>query len=251
MTTLKLGKKPARPGAVKLELKQYLPSALPPIPATFGHDSLVSNWGMLANDRFGCCVFSGAAHESMAWNAAAHKVVTFSDKSVLSDYSAVTGFNPKDPSTDQGTDMAKAAAYRRKTGVVDAAGQRHKVAAYLAIRPGNLRELYAAAYLFGAVGIGLRFPDTAMDQFNANQPWTVRRGAHIEGGHYVPVLARRGGYIDVVTWGRVQPMTESFFEMYCDEAIVYLSEEYLSGGKTPEGFNDAQLRDDLAEVTRA
>jgi hypothetical protein len=65
------------------------------------------------------------------------------------------------------------------------------------------------------------------------------------------VVARRGGLIDVVTWGRIQPMTEAFFEEYCDEALVYLSEEYLTGGKSPEGFNDAQLRAELTRVTAA
>jgi hypothetical protein len=247
-----LGKLPARPGAVELRLMDFFDmTKLPTIPQTFGHERLVSTWQMLGNDQFGDCVWAGAAHETMMWNASAARIVTFTDTSVLSDYSALTGFNPADPSTDQGTDMAKAAAYRRKTGVLDAAGRRHPVAAYLALKPGSLKELYAAAYLFGAVGVGLQFPGTAMDQFNAGQPWRVVPGANIEGGHYVPVVARRGGLIDVVTWGRIQPMTEAFFEEYCDEALVYLSEEYLTGGKSPEGFNDAQLRAELTRVTAA
>ena len=43
-----------------------------------------------------------------------------------------------------------------------------------------------------------------MAQFNAGQPWTVVKRAKIEGGHYVSGVARRGGNLIVVTWGREQ-----------------------------------------------
>jgi len=247
---MKLGKLPARNDSVKLRLATYVkPTVLPKVPANFGHENAVRDWQMLANDRFGDCVFAGAAHETMLWAGANGRAVQFTDSAVLSDYSALTGFNEADPATDQGTDMQKAASYRRKVGVVDALGTRHKVAAYLALEPGNVKQLAEAAYLFGAVGIGLEFPDSAMDQFNKGEPWSFRRGSRIEGGHYVPVVGFRDGYIDVVTWGRVQRMTQAFYTRYCDEAIVYLSPEYLTGGKSPEAFDAATLQRDLAAVT--
>jgi hypothetical protein len=132
---LKLGKKPARPGAVKFKLANYLEKLkLPTPPKVFGHEGLIgANWEMLGNDQYGDCVWAGAAHETMLWNKEAARTVTFNNQSVLKDYSAVTGFNPNDPNTDQGTDMQVAASYRRKTGVRDAAGKRHKVIAYLAL----------------------------------------------------------------------------------------------------------------------
>src|SRR5215468_8854266 len=123
----KLGKKPARPGAVKFKLANYLVKLkLPTPPQVFGHEGLIgANWGMLGNDQYGDCVWAGAAHETMLWNKEAARAVSFSDKSVLSDYSAATGFDPNDPSTDQGTDMQAAASYRKKTGIRDAKGKRH------------------------------------------------------------------------------------------------------------------------------
>jgi len=36
-----------------------------------------------------------------------------------------------------------------------------------------------------------------------------------------------------------------------DEGVVYLSEEMLTGGKSLEGFNLAQLRADLAAIKSA
>jgi hypothetical protein len=181
---LKLGKKPARPGAVKFKLATYLAkSKLPTPPKVFGHEALIgANWEMLGNDQYSDCVWAGAAHETMLWNKEAARTVTFNNQTVLKDYSAVTGFNPKDPNTDQGTDMQVAASYRRKTGVLDANGKRHKVVAYLALPPGNPDQLALAIYLFGATGIGIKFPNTAIDQFNAGKPWDVVKNAKIKGG---------------------------------------------------------------------
>jgi hypothetical protein len=136
---LKLGKKPARPGAVTFKLTNYLlKSKLPMPPKVFGHEDLIgANWEMLGNDHYGDCVWAGAAHETMLWNKEADRTITFSNESVLKDYSAVTGFNKTDPNSDQGIDVEVAASYRRKTGVLDAQGKRHKVIAYLALTTGN------------------------------------------------------------------------------------------------------------------
>jgi hypothetical protein len=251
MQTLKLGLKPRREGSIKLKFSQYvLAAALPTPPATFGHETLIPavGWGMLGNDQYGDCVWAGAGHETMLWNKEAGRSVIIMPDNALSDYSAVTGFDKSDPSTDQGTDMDDAAKYRRTTGIVDASGNRHKVGAYLDLEPGNLDELFQAAYLFGAVGIGIEVPSSAMDQFNAGQPWDVVAGSTIEGGHYVPFVAKRDN-LEVVTWGRTQQMTVKFFEKYCDQAIVYLSEEMLVDGKSLEGFDLASLKADLAAVT--
>ena len=247
MQTLKLGKKPAR-DAITFKLAAYIDAAkLPTPPNSASHKDLVKDWqGMLGNDKYGDCVWAGAAHETILWNTEAKAAVEFTEKAVLGDYAAVTGFSPKDPDSDQGTDVQEAASYRRKTGVVDGSGKRHKVAAYLALKPGNVTEVKQAIYLFSNVGIGIEFPDSAMTQFNDGKPWTVVKGAKVEGGHYVPAVGYDSKYVYVVTWGKVQKMAWSFFEKYCDEAVVYLSEEMLAGGKSLEGFNDTQLKADLA-----
>lgn len=246
---LKLGKTPARPDAVKLKLATYLTGALPKPPTSFGHDTLVKTYPMFGNDQYGDCVWAGAGHETQIWTAEGGAPATFSDDGLLKAYSAVTGFNKNDPNSDQGTDMGQAAAYRRKTGILDVHQKRHKVGAYVALTPGDLNQLYTAMFLFGAVGIGIEFPAFAMDDFNARKPWDVQKSnAKIEGGHYIPAAARHG-MIDVITWGRVISMTEAFYKKYCDEAIAYLSLESLTAGKSLEGFNLAALQDDLAAVT--
>ncbi len=250
---LKLGKTPARPGSIPLRMADYLDlSKLPPIPANFGHEAVVgADWGVLGNDTAGNCVFAGGCHETMLWNKEAGRTVAFTSANALSDYSAVTGYKATDPSTDNGTDMGLAATYRMNTGLIDANGIRHKVAAALSIDAGNVAQLKAAAYLFSAVGIGIEFPSTAMDQFNAGGEWLYVHGVKIEGGHYVPLVGQRNNVLHVVTWGRVQPMSQKFFATYCDEAVAYLSEEMLINGKSIDGFDKAALLADLGALRAA
>jgi hypothetical protein len=248
--TYKLGKRPARPGAIKFKLANFMKAAaLPRLPAVFGHEGLIGSWPMLANDRYGDCVWAGAAHETMLLNREAGRTVDFSDATVLSDYAALTGFDPADPATDTGTDMQAAAAYRQKTGILDAGGNRHTIAAYLALATGNVADLYYASYLFSAVGIGLELPVSALDQTAAGETWDVVVGAATEGGHYVPLVGRRAdGLLAVVSWGALQPMTEAFLRQYCDEAVAYVSTENLTNQKSPEGFDYAQLIADLVAL---
>jgi hypothetical protein len=216
----------------------------------FGHQGLVASWPMLGNDRYGDCVWAGAAHETMLLNKEAGATVTFTDAAVLADYAAATGFNPQDPATDAGTDMQAAAAYRQKTGIVDAVGKRHTIAAYLALAPGNVADLYYASYLFGAVGIGLQLPSSALDQAGRGETWDVVAESSIDGGHYVPLIGRRSdGMLVAVSWGAAQPMTEAFLKQYCDEAVAYVSTECLVNQKSPEGFDYAQLTADLKALT--
>lgn len=253
----KLGKTSARKDAVKLKFKDYLDtskaSVLPTPPAQFGHEAIITDasggWKVLGNDRYGDCVCAGAAHETMLWSALSlGKPADFSDKSVLQFYSNVTGFDPNDSNTDQGTDMEAAAKFRRKTGLIDDAGRVHKVDAYLALTPGDIKEHMLALYLFEAVGVGIEFPGSAMDQFNAGKPWDVVARSSIEGGHYIPLFAERSNLV-VATWGRLQQMTSKFFKKYNDESIVYLSPEIFKAGKSPEGFNLAALKADLKQIT--
>lgn len=249
---LKLGKKPARRGAMQLKFSDLADeSVLPKPPRYFGNSKLVSEpWGMLGNDRWGDCVLAGAAHETMLWTRQGEAPdCLFTEENALEAYSEVTGFNPADEGTDQGTDMGEAASWRRKVGIKDSTGVRHRVAAFLSIDPGDLKAHYQAMWLFGAVGIGFEFPSSAWDQFDASKPWKVVPRSPVEGGHYVPLLFKRRT-MECVTWGRTQGMTVDFFGKYNDESVVYVSEDALTARKSPEGFDYDTLVKYLAKLPK-
>ena len=261
MQRYKTGKTPARHGAMKLRFGDFVKKgALPKHPEFFGHEGLIKagDWGMLGNDAAGCCVWAGGGHETRMWGYEGGKPAYFSTKATLSDYSAVTGYDPSKTDadgnnpTDNGTDMVKAAQYRKDVGLLDGHGGRHKVGDFLSITPGNLEEHLAAAYLFGAVGIGILFPDVFMDQFNAGKPWDIASKPATQDGHYIPLVAHREvltrRMLPVVTWGKVQLMTEEAFANVNDESIVYISPEAMKGGKSPEGFDMAGLKEALTAL---
>jgi hypothetical protein len=224
------------------------------VPSTFGHVTGNVFWQELGNDACGDCVWAGAAHEHMLYALATkRRLPRFTADSVVAEYSKVTGYIPGVPATDQGTDMSKAASYRRKVGLLDAAGDVHKIKAYAEIPIGNVDLLIKATYLFGAVGLGVQIPQSAIDQFDARQPWVPVQGSRNLGGHYVMLCGRNSrGFPMVVTWGRLQAVSAGFIEQYMDEAICYFSREYLTAtGKTPELVDEARLDADLATLKSA
>jgi len=251
MAELKLGKLPARKNAVSFKFTDYVDlSKFPKVPKSFGHEGFRNTfkWGMLGNDEVGDCVIAGGMHETMIWSrCGGNKIAPFDTKTAIKMYSEITGYNPRNPQTDMGTDMQAAASYRKHTGLLDSDGVRHKISAYLALSPGNLQQHLIALYLFGAVGIGILFPSYAMQQFEEGRVWDIEQGGSIDGGHYIPLVANRSRIL-CVTWGRLHAMTNEFFQRYNDESIVYLSEEMFKERKSPEGFDYDKLLSDLQHL---
>lgn len=252
-TTIRpLGKKAATPGAVKLRLADFLvPADLPPIPAEYGHENLLgTDWQMFANDKFGDCVWAGGGHEHMLWTAEAGAPAAFTDAGILAAYAAVTGFNPRTGADDDGTDMLAACKYRQKTGILDVAGKRHKIGAYLALDPGDVEQLHAAAYLFDGVGIGVTFPREWFTAFDNGKPWTSVRRPHNDGGHYITGICRRRGYTGVVSWGRIVWLTDAGYRQFNDETYVYLAPEKMRAGADMQGLDLVKMRAVLAQLTK-
>lgn len=247
------GKTPARPDAVSLKFsKVFNISKIPVPPAYFGHESLVptGTWGMLANDICGDCVWAGAAHEHLLWMAAGGLPrASFTNTTVLGDYTAVTGYNPSIPNTDVGTDLLTAAAYRKNTGILDAAGNRHKIDAFVSIKPGALDQLTLSTWLFGVTGVGVVVPSSMGAQFDAGEVWDVVPGDTTNDGHYIPCVGlNSAGNFVFVSWGKLQAATPAWVETYMDEGLSYLDQEMISASTkmSRESFDLATLVQYLA-----
>jgi len=114
--------------------------------------------------------------------------------------------------------MQAGTSYRKKVGIKDAKGKRHTIDAYMAIKSNF--ELRQAAWLLGAAGVGVQFPGSAMEQFNAGKPFTVVKGARIGGGHYMPAIDYDDKYVYLLTWGKMWPATWGWVTKYTDESIA-------------------------------
>ena len=256
--TLHLGKHPASTDIRDLTIADYLDLAAPiHVPWNLGHeDKMPQPRLMLGNGSddsvapgfggAGCCVLACIANAiRLAVGIAGAPVPPITGKEVIAAYSEVTGYVIGDASTDNGTDMRTALNWWRTTGFADSAGVRHKLGAFVAIPPGgHLAWFRALAQLDIGVGLGIQFPSSAMEQFNAGQVWQPVPGATLDGGHAIFLDARRQ-WPKVETWARDQDASESFLEAQVDEAWALFMPEMLVAGKSPEGLNVTQLSADL------
>lgn len=258
----RLGKKPAS-DTVAFRLASYIDLSLPEPPPFFSHPDPPPFFDY-DNSKVGNCVFAGAANETSLWmHEGGMDDVTFTTEDVIAEYSQLTGYNPADPKTDQGTDLAAAARYRQHVGIKDSRGRRQRIDAYAMLELGDFDKLRTAMWLLGGIGLGFKFPSYAMAQFQNGEPWSVQKwsfkrvkgwllGDEIAGGHYVPAIGiAKSGNVMTISWGRVQEMTPAFFLKYADELIAYFDVDRLHRvrRKSPEGFNERQLRRDLAKLS--
>lgn len=245
-SAMKLGKQMPRRDHRTLQLADYLVT-LPTVPANRAWSQKATMaWGMMANDQYGCCELATCGHLVQTWTANTGMEITPTDEQILAAYSAVTGFNPADPSTDNGTVVLDALNYWRKNAIGGTT-----IDAYMAVEPRNHAHVMAAIDLFGGISCGFALPLTAQNQ----RVWSVVRHsghngeAYSWGGHAVPIIDYDAGGLTCVTWGELKRLTWSFLDKYMDEAYALLSPDWAAVGRmAPSGFDHTQLQADLAAL---
>ena len=241
-----LGKLPVRTDVRTLSLGRYVDGArLPSPPDSFDETAGIDSWPMYRNDRIGDCTTAAAAHMIEAWTAAGRgAAVELPESAVLDAFDHVklgdtlTG--------EEGAIELDVLRYWRATGIGG-----HRIGAYARVAVHDQRLVETAAWLFGGLYIGLQMPLSARGQqvwdWTGSLSGPARPGSW--GGHAVDVVRYDRNGLAVVTWGRLQELTWSFWNRYCDEAYCILSDDFLEKGNAPNGFNLAALEEDLALVT--
>jgi hypothetical protein len=229
---------------------------LGPAPATSpGYSALVDklvsgDWGMDGNDSVGDCTCADPAHRLMIWSSqGAGKIVIPTADETLALYSAITGYNPSDPSTDQGSELPTVAAYLDSTGFT-VGGQVYKEDGYGMIDPANVDHWKWAITLFGCCPIGISVQQAQMDQFNAGVPWDYVPGSPIVGRHDVLLVEYNpDGSAMLVTWGKRWPATAAFMDPkngIVNECVPVVSHEFVTAaGTAPSGIDLTQMTADL------
>jgi hypothetical protein len=242
---MKLGRAPARHDRRTLQLSKYMPGTLPPPPVACKYSDKVDIYPDYKNSDIGDCTFAAAGHMIQCWSAVGKKeCVDIGDDAVVAAYSDLTGYDPKDPNTDQGAVELDVLKYWKNTGIGG-----HKIGAYVSVEPRASVLMRDAISLFGGLYVGLSLPITAQSQ----DVWEVPPGgpsgdggAGSWGGHAVPILDYDPRGLTVVTWGALKRMSWSFWAAYGEEAYAILSEDFLTDGKAGSGFDLATLQADLA-----
>lgn len=253
-----LGKLPPKLDRRTLKLAKYTTSELAPPPLQAGYIAKVAKWPMMLNDVEGDCTFATVGHLIQVWTTNATPPGTIpSDADIQFGYSDLTGYDPSDPSTDNGAVELDVLNYWRQKGVGG-----HKIIGYALVNSKNIQEIKQTVYLFGGAYIGVSLPISAQaDNISPDgrQTWAVPAtglaGDGVPGswgGHAVPIVAYDESKAVVVSWGSLVDVTWDFITNYCDEAYAVLSQEWVddNDGLSPSGLKMDQLTIDLELVTR-
>lgn len=259
----KLGKKTATYSARSLRTALAMARHLDPLgtPPNASNDYVAAvdrvtggDWGMMGNDMVGDCVIADDAHHHMLRTANTGAIEIPTTQQVLDQYSAVTGYNPADPSTDQGTNESDDDTYLMEHGFLG-----HKAAAQGRLEAANMNHVKWSVQLFGHVRLGIVVTQRMMDLFDAGEPWDMRRisWSEVEGGHDVPIVKYDPNYLYVVTWGKLQKLSYRGYAAICsnwvqagagESHVELMSDWVTSQGVTPSGLDMSTLEADLKHI---
>lgn len=217
-------------------------AAWPPVPAQ-GWEFAVPNGelNMLGNDQYGDCAEAGAygLAQVQSNNADQTDPIVPTTAEALALYSAVTGFNAADPSTDQGTVLTDLLTYWQNTGLpyTTRGGKTglSKIVGWASLDISSFALLRWAAYTFGGSYLGINCPQQCEDD-TAN--WNFGPGLPIAGGHCIVQAGEGAAGGKMRSWGMFIPASAGFMGAYVDEGYIVVSQDWLNARQqSPTGLN--------------
>jgi hypothetical protein len=208
----------------------------------------------MGNDDYGDCVFACVGHVTGVETANAGTPFHATLQQVLAMYSAVTGFDPNDPSTDNGANIQDALNYWQAHGFANGT----KILGYLSVDATNWAEVQSALYLFENLILGMELPDAYVNPFPSGDGalWDVAGDPVPENGHCVGGCAyNANGELIVDTWGMLVRLTRTALAKYATpsnggELWVVLTPDQLAKGqaKAPNGVAWSSLVADFDSI---
>ena len=259
----KKGAIPHDPSIIIPRLEDYinvgaLGGGLPDAPGIVDRESKVKAWPMYANGPdpnapnviaqtgVGDCTCAGIAHflaAVTAFSGQAPGGVMFTDAAILHMYSAISGYQLGNNSTDTGCMLQSVAQYMVNTGLPDTSGKVHKLAGYFAVGEyTNLELLKQVANTFGGVYLGVAVSDGDMQAFENGQPWTrPATGANVgpDGIDHCVILqysafgvAGIGNDETVITWGMEQKINQAWALTNIGQAMGLITQDWIAANGT-------------------
>lgn len=237
---MRLGKKAPFFHPFTPKFASLLPATLVPPPASMDYTGRVHNWPIMLNDRLGDCAIATVGHLIELYTSYTKpSPVIMTDQEIVSMYSAVGGYNPDDPSTDQGCVISEVLNYWLNQGA-QTPSYLDKIAGYARINVNDPCELKYALWWFGGVYIGVNLPKA----WQTTTSWSMlpdtsgNNAPGSWGGHAIPVAAYSDAGVTVISWGTEIFMEWEAYHTYCDEAWAVISPDFINqNGVTPANFD--------------
>jgi hypothetical protein len=183
---MRLGKFPRRHDLRTLKMARYLTDSLPAAPPAVDYTQGLTDWGMMLNDKLGCCTIAAVGHAIQTWTTTSSQSLTVPDSTILAYYEKWDGYNPADAGSDQGgVELDILNDWRQQgfsgqsldayvsIGLRDSGQVANGVIGRLGDRgsseyPGSpdqpIPETATAIWLFGGAYIGVELPISAQNQ---------------------------------------------------------------------------------------
>lgn len=262
---LKFGRRRPVARGPRLSLKNYLTRSLPAPPATCDYTKPASAAlsEMYDNDTLGDCVIAGMAHVvGVLTGNSGEPPFLYNNKQIVGLYSAIGGYDPNDPSTDNGCDMQTALSYWENNGALpphsapnDA--DMHHIAGWLAVDGKNPEECRAALWLFENLYFGMELPDPWINPVPSKSGfvWDVAGDPDPDNGHCVAGVAYSAKGVVINTWGMTGLLTDAAIAKYATSAAsgelyTVVSTDAINKvtDKAPNGFDWSQLVADFDSI---
>lgn len=247
--TFKLGRKRPVARCPRFSLYNYLMRGIPPPPPTcsYAKDASTALSDVYENDKLGDCVIAGIAHVVGVLTANAGTPFIYTDQQIIALYSAIGGYVPGDPSTDQGCDEQTALNYWENNGAP--AGE-HKIAGWLRVNAADPTEYRTALWLFENLYFGLELPDAWINPMPeaSGFVWDAAGPPDANNGHCVAGVGYTAAGVTIDTWGMTGLITNAAIDKYATstangELYTVVSQDSLNKAtqKAPNGFDWSQL----------
>lgn len=212
----------------------------------FGIPRVVS---MFANNRLGDCTCAALGHQDQLAAAEINETSPLTDADIINLYKG-SGYNPSDPSSDEGWSNFAAARAALKAGWIEA------MARFDSTNPALLKIVVNE---FGFAYVGINLPLSAQKQMGA--VWDVAPDGKSDhsyepntwGGHAVGVIDVDGEGVTLATWGKFQRASWPFVLSYFDrsDGIATLNRFWAKrarAGLSPSGLRIDELQADLSRL---
>ncbi len=255
--SFKLGRKRPVARCPRFALKNYLTRSMPAPPATcdYTKSAAAALSKIYDNDTLGDCVIAGMAHVVgvMTGNAGA-KPFLYSNAQIVGLYSAIGGYVPGEPSTDQGCDEQTALNYWENNGALPpnttSPTGAHKIAGWMTVDSTNVEEFQTALWLFENLYFGIELPDAWINPMPSASGfvWDAAGPPDPNNGHCVVGVGYTSAGVVIDTWGMTGLMTNAALAKYPNQAsngelytVVSMDALGKANQKAPTGFDWSQL----------